>query len=318
MVFLLPSTPTTRFAPVSATASLASSAALRLHQPHVHEPGGLSASSRVVLLGACGNVALAVLKTCVGALSGSAVLLADGYHSTGDLVVDGVSFLGVRAPAFELACTLGIAALLSSAGAAMMLSACQPLLLALPWAGPSAGATVTTTAALLPTLKSAGAFIVSVAAEYLFRVTRRVALRERSPVLMASAKHHRSDAMSSVAAAVGTCGAVFGSPIVESIAAATVGGMMFMMGGRNAGPKDAGHPPAERPPPPQMTAPEAEDVVEIRPPRGMGPALGLVRRDSWLGGVLAAHLRDQRSAKHDEGDDLSDDLSEAATEDAGT
>ncbi|EOD22640.1 hypothetical protein EMIHUDRAFT_240072 [Emiliania huxleyi CCMP1516] len=151
MVFLLPSTPTTRFAPVSATASLASSAALRLHQPHVHEPGGLSASSRVVLLGACGNVALAVLKTGVGALSGSAVLLADGYHSTGDLVVDGVSFLGVRAPAFELACTLGIAALLSSAGAAMMLSACQPLLLALPWAGPSAGATVTTTSGFIGT-----------------------------------------------------------------------------------------------------------------------------------------------------------------------
>ena len=50
--------------------------------------------------------------------------------------------------------------------------------------------------------------------EYLFRVrlTRRVALRERSPVLMASAKHHRSDAMSSVAAAVGTCGAFAAMP----------------------------------------------------------------------------------------------------------
>ena len=182
MVFLLPLSP--RVAPVSATASLASSAALRLHQPHVHEPGGLSASSRVVLLGAGGNVALAVLKCVVGALSGSAVLLADGYHSTGDLVrslarpltaaaarpalspslcvcveqvVDGVSFLGVRAPAFELACTLGIAALLSSAGAAMMLSACQPLLLALPWAGPSAGATVTTTVAAAAAAAAAAA-----------------------------------------------------------------------------------------------------------------------------------------------------------------
>ena len=39
----------------------------------------------------------------------------------------------------------------------MMLSACQPLLLALPWAGPSAGATVTTTVAAAAAAAAAAA-----------------------------------------------------------------------------------------------------------------------------------------------------------------
>ena len=39
-----------------------------------------------------------------------------------------------------------------------------------------------------------------------------------------------------------------------------------------------------------------EAVVSLSPPRGAGKPFGSVRKDSWLGGVLAAHLADQRSA----------------------
>ena len=34
--------------------------------------------------------------------------------------------------------------------------------------------------------------------------------------------------------------------------------------------------------------------VELAGPRGSGPPLGSVAKDSWLGGVLAAHLADRR------------------------
>ena len=84
---------------------------------------------------------------------------------------------------------------------------------------------------------AAGAFapffvaLVAIASkESLFRVTRQVALRVRSTVLLASAKHHRSDALSSLAAALGTCGVLVGLPMADAVAAATVGAMLVYMG----------------------------------------------------------------------------------------
>lgn len=40
---------------------------------------------------------------------------------------------------------------------------------------------------------------------------------------------------------------------------------------------------------------EPNAVVMVAPPRGKGEAFGQVPKDSWLGGVLAAHLSDKRS-----------------------
>jgi hypothetical protein len=53
--------------------------------------------------------------------------------------------------------------------------------------------------------------------ELLFRITRAVGQRTRQPVLFAAAKHHRSDAMSSLAAAVGAGGVLVGLPIADTI-----------------------------------------------------------------------------------------------------
>jgi len=36
-------------------------------------------------------------------------------------------------------------------------------------------------------------------------------------------------------------------------------------------------------------------VVRVAPPRGKGESFATVRKETWLGGVLDAHLRDQRS-----------------------
>ena len=49
-------------------------------------------------------------------------------------------------------------------------------------------------------------------------------------MLLASAKHHRSDAMSSLAAAVGAGGVLVGLPVADTVAAGVVGGMMIAMG----------------------------------------------------------------------------------------
>jgi divalent metal cation (Fe/Co/Zn/Cd) transporter len=178
-------------------------------------------ASSVIAMGAAANVVLAVLKFAVGTLGGSAALIADATHSASDLLVDAVCMLGTTAPAFERVCLLIVAALLSSAGTAMIWSSCSAIL---AW---EAVAAVPAALNVLP-------FLVALAAigtkESLFRVTRQVGVRDRSAVLMASAKHHRSDAMSSIAAAIGTCGSLVGLPMAETLAAAVVGGMMLKMG----------------------------------------------------------------------------------------
>lgn len=40
---------------------------------------------------------------------------------------------------------------------------------------------------------------------------------------------------------------------------------------------------------------EPRAMVKLAPPRGAGSSFGQIRKDSWLGGVLAAHLEDRRS-----------------------
>ena len=54
--------------------------------------------------------------------------------------------------------------------------------------------------------------------------------RINSPVLLANAWHHRSDAMSSVVALVGIGGACLGFPLLDPIAGICVAGMVAMTG----------------------------------------------------------------------------------------
>jgi len=174
--------------------------------------------SRVTLLGAAVNVALSLLKLVVGTMSGSASLVADAYHSGSDLLVDAVTMLAVNAPpSFERAATLAIAGLLASAGLTMIWSACLAL-----WRR-------SVPAAMLGTPPLLVAAVAIASKEALFRITRAVGRRTQQAVLLASAKHHRSDAMSSLAAAAGAAGVLLGLPLADNVAAAAVGGMMVHM-----------------------------------------------------------------------------------------
>jgi len=182
--------------------------------------GGMMLSpSRVTLLGAVVNVLLSLLKLVVGTVSGSASLVADAYHSGSDLLVDAVTMLAVNAPPnFERAGTLAIAGLLASAGIAMIWHACLAL-----WRRSAP-------AAMLGTPPLLVAVVAIASKEALFRITRAVGRRTHQAVLLASAKHHRSDAMSSLAAAAGAAGVLLGLPVADNVAAAVVGGMMLSMG----------------------------------------------------------------------------------------
>ena len=157
---------------------------------------------RVTFAGMAINVALAVAKAAGGLLFSSQALLADAIHSVSDLVTDFAVVLGVRywvAPAdaehpyghgkIEALVTVFIALALAvvawELGAHAAGSLCDGKQVAPP------GIAAAAIAAVSIVLK-----------ELIFRWTRNVARRVKSPALESNAWHHRSDALSSVPVAI--------------------------------------------------------------------------------------------------------------------
>jgi cation diffusion facilitator family transporter len=74
------------------------------------------------------------------------------------------------------------------------------------------------------------AFVSIIIKEWLFRYTYSVGKKSNSSLLLANAWHHRSDAMSSIAALVGIIGSMIGFPILDPVAAAVVAFMIIRVG----------------------------------------------------------------------------------------
>jgi cation diffusion facilitator family transporter len=175
------------------------------------------------------NLALSVVKVVVGLVTGSLALLADGIHSLSDLATDIAVLLGVllgskqpdrghpyghgRAETFA---GIVIALVLIVVGGAMIYYATIAI----------ARDEVT-----IPNLAVLAAAIVSIVSkEWLYRVTQKIAVKSHSPSLYANAWHHRSDALSSVAVAIGFISLEFGFGHGDQVAAIAVGLMIVWVG----------------------------------------------------------------------------------------
>ena len=186
----------------------------------------LMTPEEVVLGGSILNVLLAGLKAGAGAVTGSAALIADAGHSLSDLLSDAFALAAARVPRWERTCTQGIALMLLTTGATMMYTSGGALLTALR--APSLIITSGSTA-----LDSVGLLIalLSIASkEALYHLTYVVGVRHKSSTLVANAHHHRSDALSSIAAACGICGTMVGLQLLDSLSALVVGGMVLKLG----------------------------------------------------------------------------------------
>jgi cation diffusion facilitator family transporter len=189
---------------------------------------------RVTLWGAVVNVLLAVLKIVGGNLSGSIALVADGVHSLSDLLTDLVVIVGVslgeRPPdvshpyghgRFETLASIVVALSLVGVGFYLAWEAASSMLA-------DHGETY-------PGLAMVVLALVSIAAkEAIYRVTRRVARRTKSPAVLANAWHHRSDALSSVAVLLGGAAGLLGLPHGDHVAGIVVGIMVVIAGGKIA------------------------------------------------------------------------------------
>ncbi|MBW2261297.1 MAG: cation transporter [Deltaproteobacteria bacterium] len=189
---------------------------------------------RVTLWGAVVNVLLAVLKIVGGKLSGSIALVADGVHSLSDLLTDlvvvvGVS-LGARPPddshpyghgRFETLAAIIVALSLVGVGIYLAWEASSSMLVHHQKSYPGQVMVILA--------------LVSIAAkEAIYRVTRRVARRTKSPAVLANAWHHRSDALSSVAVLLGGAAGMLGFPHGDHVAGIVVGLMVVIAGGKIA------------------------------------------------------------------------------------
>ncbi len=182
---------------------------------------------KVTWLGLAANLILAVAKGFIGIIANSSALIADAGHSFSDLLSDGITLWAVRMSGipkdknhpyghgkFETVGTFIIALLLLFTGIGVAWHVFNKM------DSPEVPGTIA--------LWMAG--IAIIVKEALFHVTRMVGKRTGSRILLANAWHHRSDAISSVAALVGIGGAQWGIPLMDPIAGVLVAGLIIKTG----------------------------------------------------------------------------------------
>ena len=188
---------------------------------------------RVTLWGTAANVALVVFKFVAGIVGNSAAMVADAVHSLSDFLTDIVVLVFVRISAkpqddshdyghgkYETIASFIIALALGAAAVGIIVSGCKQFAAWLHGADLEAPHTIALWAALLSILVK----------ELLYQYTVRKGQQLESQALKANAWHHRSDALSSIGAAIGIGGALLlGNrwTVLDPIASIVVGAMLI-------------------------------------------------------------------------------------------
>ena len=188
---------------------------------------------RVTLLGSIGNVFLVIVKFIAGILGRSSAMIADAVHSLSDFLTDIIVlvFVGISARPqdsshdyghgkFETLATLFIGLALTGAAIGIIVSG------ALKLAAWLQGANLVTPRSLALWV----AVLSIIIKELMFRYTARKGRELTSPALTANAWHHRSDALSSIAAAIGIGGALLLGgrwTVLDPLASIVVGAMLL-------------------------------------------------------------------------------------------
>ena len=189
----------------------------------------MSPGIKATLIGAAVNLALSIIKCIGGVIGNSAAMVADAIHSIADLLTDIIVLVTHKISQIPKdenhpyghgrAETLGTTAIgffIILGGIGLAYDAWDIIKSGSPH---------------IPKALAAVTALISIATnEWLFRYTRSVGEKTNSPTLIANAWHHRSDAISSIAALVGIVGAIIGYPVLDPIAAVMVALMVTKIG----------------------------------------------------------------------------------------
>lgn len=198
--------------------------------------------ARVTLVGSVVNLLLVGVKFVAGIAGHSAAMISDAVHSLSDFVTDIVVLVFVRISAqpqdeghdyghgkFETMATLLIGLALAAAAIGIVVSGAGKLAAWLQGEDLPSPGKLALWAALLSIL----------AKEVLYQYTRIKGQKLDSPALEANAWHHRSDALSSVGAAIGIGGAILlGNrwTVLDPLASIVVGLMLVKVAWDLMGP----------------------------------------------------------------------------------
>ena len=198
--------------------------------------------ARVTLVGSVVNLLLVGVKFVAGIAGHSAAMISDAVHSLSDFVTDIVVLVFVRISAqpqdeghdyghgkFETMATLLIGLALAAAAIGIVVSGAGKLAAWLQGEDLPSPGKLALWAALLSIL----------AKEVLYQYTRIKGQKLDSPALEANAWHHRSDALSSVGAAIGIGGAILlGNrwTVLDPLASIVVGLMLVKVAWDLLGP----------------------------------------------------------------------------------
>ena len=188
---------------------------------------------KVTLVGSAGNLALLTFKFVAGVLGHSSAMIADAVHSLSDFFTDLIVLMFVKVSAkpqdeshdyghgkFETIATLFIG--LALVGAAIWIIVSGAVKFA-HWLG---GETLE-----VPGKLALLAAVISILVkEILYRYTVVRGRKLESQAVVANAWHHRSDALSSIGAAVGIGGAILLGErwaVLDPLASIVVGGMLM-------------------------------------------------------------------------------------------
>lgn len=165
----------------------------------------------ITIWGAVVNIALTIAKIVAGVVGRSAAMIADGIHSLSDLLSDIVVLVFTHISSkgkdrdhsfghgkFETLATLIVSIILVVVGAKLMSGGIKSIISVV-------------NGEVIPKpgyIALAAAVISIVAKEILYQATVKVGKEVNSPVVVANAWHHRSDALSSIGALIGIGGAI--------------------------------------------------------------------------------------------------------------
>lgn len=197
---------------------------------------------KVTMVGGIANLLLVGFKFAAGIAGHSGAMMADAVHSVSDFVTDVVvlAFVGVSARPqdrshdfghgkFETVATLFIGLALAAAAIGIVINGAGKLAAWLQGESlPSPGK-----------IALWGALVSIVVKEAIYRYTAAKGKKLESKAVIANAWHHRSDALSSIGAAIGIAGAIFLGErwtVLDPLASIVVGAMLIKVAWDLLGP----------------------------------------------------------------------------------
>ncbi|HEW90976.1 MAG TPA: cation transporter [Thermotogaceae bacterium] len=186
---------------------------------------------KITLAGVFLNVLLIVLKFLAGFLSGSQVIIADGVHSLSDFISDAFVLIGIKISSkppdethnyghykFENLFTILVGFILIIAALLLSYRAINSII----------------TKEYISHENLWTAFIIAlfsiVSKEYIFKKTITIGRKHNSEMIIANAWHHRSDSLSSIAAAIGIFGSMVKIKIADPIGTMVVSAIILKTG----------------------------------------------------------------------------------------